>query len=91
MISKWSRATHVPPPVWWRASLNSVLIVLITAYFVAISAQIRIAKENKLALQIWVLHPSPKPVSFLLRGQCLFSKGHPKSLFLRLWDVGYLS
>ena len=81
----------MPPHVWWRASLNSVLIVLITAYFVAISAQIRIAKENKLALQIGVLHPSPKPVSFLLWGQCPFSEGHPKSIFLRLWDLGYLS
>jgi hypothetical protein len=52
-------------------------MVLITAYFVAISAQIRIAKENKLAFQIGVLHPSPKlsnalmvlldPVNYLLQ------------------------
>jgi hypothetical protein len=66
---------HVPPQVWRGASLNSELTVLTTAYCVAISAQIRIAKENKLALQIRkirkirrVLHPSPKPVSFLLWG-----------------------
>jgi hypothetical protein len=53
-----------------------IVIVLITAYFVATSAQIRIAKENKLALQITCANkgaaPEPKTGEFFALGAIPF-------------------